>query len=129
MVAKAKAPNGVFDGQQVKDYLGKWYDSQMSTALRKPQRPQETEKHGGTVFDIQPEMSSTKAVTVLLDLKQILGFEPSKDVIKKGGYKSKDEFVNALSNRVAQAFEKHYGAKPATAAKMIAKESDRHAQI
>lgn len=84
-------------------------------------------REGGTVFDIQPEMSSTKAVRVLLDLTNTIGFEPTKKVIKKGGYHSKEEFVRELSDRVEQAFTEHHAAVPLHATG--GREANIHAQL
>ena len=72
-------------------------------------------------------MSSTKAVPVLLELTDILGFEPPKDVIKKGGYKDRDEFVWELSGRVEQAFETY--SEGVTENPKQEKEISRHAQL
>ncbi len=63
----------------------------------------------GTVFGIQPQVSSQEAVTVLIELKAILGYEPSSNVIKRGGYKSRDEFVRDLTTAVEQEhLKKHH---------------------
>jgi hypothetical protein len=98
-----------FDRRAVADLLTRWYDAQMNSALRRPRPPAEARQKGGTVFDIQPEMSSSKAVRVLLNLSSLIGFEPSKKVIKRGGYHSKEEFVTELLGRLEQEFAKHYG--------------------
>jgi hypothetical protein len=128
MAPKSKGPAQRFDRTRLTNYLSSWYDRQMKSALRKPRPPKQAAEQGGTVFDIQPEMASTKAVRVLLDLTDILGFEPSKEVIKKGGYRNKDEFVNELSGRIEQAFDEHRGTK--TAATLTPeKEVNKHAQL
>jgi hypothetical protein len=101
-------PSPSFDRPAVTNLLNRWYDAQTSSALRRPRPPGEARQKGGTVFDIQPEMSSTRAVRVLLELSDLLGFEPPKRVIKKGGYRSKEEFVTELSNRLEHEFTKHY---------------------
>ncbi len=126
MAPKSK---GSFDRRRLADFLNRWYESQMATALRKPRPPEETKKHGGTVFDIQPEMSSTKAVPVLLELTDILGFEPSKDVIKKGGYRTKDEFVNELCSRIEQSVADQVAAAAPVSQKNEKEEASKHAQL
>jgi hypothetical protein len=117
-----------FDRARVARYLSEWYRKQMESALRKPRPPNEAERQDGTVFDIQPEMASTKAVRVLLELTDILGFEPPKTVIRKGGYQNHDEFVKELSGRIEQAFDQRYETKPPASAK-AEKEVIRHAQL
>jgi hypothetical protein len=124
----SRIPKGPFDRKQVEQFLEKWYESEMQTALRKPMPSAEAAKQGCSIFDIQPEMASTKAVRVLLDLTALLGFEPSKDVIKKGGYRSKAEFVKEVTGRIEEAVQKHYGGKPPAAVKP-GKEVTAHAQL
>ncbi len=125
----APKSNRPFDRQRVADFLTQWYEVQMSTALRQPRSAAELQKRGGTVFDIQPEMASSKAVRVLLELTGILGFEPSKDVIKKGGYGSKREFVKELTNRIEQVCKEDQPLKSSAIAKPQKKEASGHAQI
>lgn len=125
MAPGSKAP---FDRGRLRDFLGKWYDAQMSTALRKPRTPADAQKHGGTVFDIQPEMASTKAVRVLLELTDILGFEPSKEVIKKGGYDNRASFVDGLSASIEEVCKKDHSVKSGGIPKSQKKEVDGHAQ-
>ena len=128
MAPNSKGPKAQYDRKRLAQFLTSWYESEMRSALRKPRPPKEGEKEACTVFDIQPEMASTKAVRVLLELTDILGFEPSKEVIKKGGYRSRDEFVKELSSRIEQAFDEHSGTKPPASAK-TEKEVNTHAQL
>lgn len=123
MAVTASNPPQSFDSRAVAGLLSRWYDHEMNSALRRPRAPADVRQGGGTVFDIQPEMSSTKAVRVLLDLGSLLGFEPSKKVIKKGGYRSKDEFVAELCSRLEQEFARHYSSMGSFAP---AKKGDQH---
>jgi len=93
-----------FPEQKVAEFLNGWYDQQVNSALRAPKTPEQLLKEGGTVFDIQPELSSTNAVPVLLRLTDMLGFEPTKSVIKRGGYRSKQEFVQDMTARLKASF-------------------------
>ena len=63
------------------------------------------------MFDIQPEMSSQQAVAVLLELQEVLGYEPKKKVIRRGGYGSRAEFINDLTARIEADYKDHSGAK------------------
>lgn len=126
MAVTASNPPPSFDSCAVANLLGQWYDAETHSALRRPSAPAESRLKGGTVFDIQPEMSSTKAVRVLLDLNGLLGFEPSKRVIKKGGYRGKEEFVTELSNRLEQEFKEHYASAGSFAT--VEKETSIHAR-
>ena len=60
----------------------------------------------GTVFALQPALSSQQAVGVLVSLKSILGYRPSKNVIKKGGYASKADFLTITSTELEKEFLK-----------------------
>ena len=109
-----------FPANETRQFLEGWYDDQMKSALRIPKTPEQLLKEGGTVFDIQPELSSTKAVAVLLKLKKILGFEPSKKVIKRGGYRNKQEFGATMMSALERAFVARH--TPKAAAQPAAKE-------
>jgi hypothetical protein len=95
---------GEFPAKQLTEFLESWYDDQMKSALRTPKTPEQLLKEGGTVFDVQPELSSTKAVAVLVKLKKILGFDPGKKAIKRGGYRNKQEFVANMIAAVEKIF-------------------------
>jgi hypothetical protein len=127
MVISASVPSPSFDRRAVIGLLDRWYDAQMNSALRRPLAPEVARLKGGTVFDIQPEMSSSKAVRVLLDLSSLLGFEPSKKVIKRGGYRSKQEFVTELSNSLEQEFAKRFSSVRSLA--IDKKETNIHARL
>jgi len=118
-----------FDRARLTDFLSSWYDKQMSTALRKPRSPADVQKQGGDVFDIQPEMASTKAVRVLLEVKDIVGFEPSKEVVKKGGYGNKTDFVNGLTASIEEVWKTKQPVKSGAIPESQKKEADGHAQI
>jgi hypothetical protein len=54
----------------------------------------------------QPQVSSQESVDVLIELGPILGYELSTNVIKRGGYKSREEFVRDLTARVGEDFSR-----------------------
>jgi hypothetical protein len=57
----------------------------------------------GTVDDLVAAMDSVTACEALERLETLLGIElPSGDLIKRGGYDSKDQFVAELSVAVAE---------------------------
>jgi hypothetical protein len=47
------------------------------------------------VFDIQPAICSVEAALAVLQLEPLLGFELGKNLIPRGGYNSREEFVRA----------------------------------
>lgn len=118
----------VYPAAQVATALENWYDERMQTALRRPKSPEERKAEGGSVFDIQPELSSQQAVAVLLELEEILGYEPKKKVIRRGGYRSRSEFIKDLSAKIEADFNDHYAAKK-TVASVVEAEKQTHAQL
>ncbi len=80
------------------------------------------------MFDIQPELSSQQAVAVLLELEEILGYEPKKKVIRRGGYRSRAEFIQDLSAKIEADFNNHYAARKMVAS-VIEAEQPVHAQL
>jgi len=98
-------PTTVFPTQKIMSLLSSWWDSKMHSRLKTPMKGPVK----GTVFALQPEMSSQQAVGILVSCKTILGYRPSKDVIKKGGYANKAEFLDSL----LKALEDKFAAKQA----------------
>ena len=101
---------GKYPKTEVGHLLRTWWTKQMASPLRRPpQTPAVTRKEGGTIWDVQPELSSQQAVTVLADLESILGFRPKTSVIRHGGYRGLEQFTQDLSANVESAFNEHYG--------------------
>jgi hypothetical protein len=117
-----------FPTAKVETVLGNWYDERMKTALRTPKSPDERRLSGGTVFDIQPELSSQQAVAVLLDLEEILGYEPKKKVIRRGGYSSRGQFVKELSARIESDYNDRHGIRKSVAS-VVGLENQIHVQL
>ena len=58
---------------------------------------------GDAVDDLVAAMDSFTATEVLEGIEKLVGMElPSGDVIRRGGYESKDQFVEDLSTRIVQ---------------------------
>lgn len=95
-----------FPKNRVAEGLEKWWQAQQSGTARRGNPFSDARAKGGTVFDIQPQVSSQEAVAVLLELQPVLGYEPSTSVIKRGGYKNRDEFVRELTASVGEDFTK-----------------------
>lgn len=117
-----------YPASKIETVLGNWYDDRMQTALRRPKSPEERKSRGGSVFDIQPELSSQQAVAVLLELEEILGYEPKKKVIRRGGYRSRSEFIKDLSAKIEADFNDHYAARK-TVASVVEMEQPIHVQL
>ena len=101
---------GQFPKKQVEQMLRSWWTKQMASPLRRPPlAPAVSRKEGGSIWDIQPELSSQQAVTVLADLEQILGFRPKTSVIRHGGYRGTEQFVQHLRANVESAYNERYG--------------------
>jgi len=95
-------PKPSYPKTRVEGALDKWWRAQERATARHGNPFSDAATKSGTVFGIQPQVSSQEAVTVLIELKVILGYEPSSNVIKRGGYKSRDEFVRDLTTAVEQ---------------------------
>jgi len=101
---------GKYPKTEIEQLFRSWWTKQMASPVRRPpQPPAVTRKEGGTIWDVQPELSSQQAVTVLVDLETILGFRPKTSVIRHGGYRGLEQFVRDLSANVESAFNEHYG--------------------
>ena len=122
---------GKYPKAEVEQVLRSWWAKQIASPIRRPPRPPAvTRKEGGTIWDVQPELSSQQAVTVLADLEQILGFRPKTSVIRHGGYRGIDQFVRDLSTNAESAFNEQFGTTPTNAsAKTREKEVTLNAQL
>jgi hypothetical protein len=109
MTPKAESNPKMFPKAAIQAVLDGWWDLKTKSPLKKPKPPSETHSKGGSVFDILPELSSQQAVGVLLDLKEHLGYEPSKKLIRRGGYKSRVDFIGQLCDALEKEFMAHYG--------------------
>jgi hypothetical protein len=99
---------GRFPKLDVETALKSWWKEQEGSSARYGDPFSDARTNGGTVFDIQPNVSSQEAVTVLLRLEKVLGYEPPTSVIKRGGYKTCDEFVQDLTARVSEGHSKKH---------------------
>jgi hypothetical protein len=123
---QTKNTTNQFPRKAVEQCLGSWWDKKLSSPLIQRRSAEECRASGGTVFDIQPELSSNQAVTVLLDLEDIVGFEPTKGVIRRGGYKNRQEFVQDMCSRVEAEHRVRTSRPPLT---VPAKEVTAHARL
>ncbi len=108
-----------FPTVELRNTLEKWWDSKTTSPLAAP-KPQ----LDGTIFDLQPEVTSQQAVIVLLDCEAVLGYQPSKKVIKRGGYISRAEFLQTLLGKIRAEWDAKYVSKPPVT---VSKEMYAHA--
>ena len=88
--------------------LRDWWDRRTRSPLRRQKKG--ARQGGGTVFDLQPEISSAETVNVLVELDALLGLKlKSGGLIKLGGYRSCDEFVSHMMPRLEARFHAHFG--------------------
>lgn len=61
-----------------------------------------------TVDDLVAAMDSFTASDALIDVEDIVGMElPTGEVIRRGGYESKDQFIYELTQRVLDYVAEH----------------------
>lgn len=99
-VPTSKPTDAIFPAEKLKVLLDAYWQTKMQSPLRPPTKM----PVAGTVFALQPELSSQQAVAVLVSCKAVLGYRPSKDVIQKGGYANKAAFINGLLGEMAKEF-------------------------
>jgi hypothetical protein len=52
------------------------------------------------VFDIQPAICSVEAALAVLELEPLLSFQLGKNLIPRGGYNSREQFVRDITLRL-----------------------------
>ena len=83
----------------VKHALEAFWDAQVSPPLS---------DSGSEVFSVGSEMDSLTAVAVLCELEVLLGIDNLPEtLVKRGGYKTKQEFVELLSKSVVEHYLSH----------------------
>jgi len=87
-----------FPENAVRDVLSQFWDDTLGdeSELVKLAKPDATV----TVDELQPTMDSLTAVTVLVPLEPIMGQALKQNLIKQGGYSSKEEFIDHLMERL-----------------------------
>jgi hypothetical protein len=100
MVPAPKQIASAFPTEKVKSMFSGWWDSKVQSPLKRPSKV----PTAGTVFALQPELSSQQAVGILVSCIALLGYRPSVDVIQKGGYVNKAAFVSGLLAAMAAEF-------------------------
>jgi len=99
-----------FEERELEAALRKWYRGQIISPLRR--------KDQGTVFGIQPEVSSQEAIDVFLELEPLLGFEiKGSSIVKSGGYENIEEFIKDLMPKLKQRYDKQFPAVKKTVVK------------
>ncbi|HEV7676909.1 MAG TPA: hypothetical protein VGQ12_20455 [Candidatus Angelobacter sp.] len=122
MAPKAITAKTIFPIKELEAFLGKWWDQEMQSALKR------VDDKSKTVFCIQPEMSSQEAVKILLELAGILGYEPTKKVIRRGGYQNRDQFILDMTTKIGAEFSQVHGFGPASAV-ATSTQVKNHAQL
>src|SRR5882762_2754022 len=109
MTPRLKKPRAAFPRAKVESAMTAWWDQRTGSALARRRPPEECRRLGGTVFDIQPAICFIEATTAMLQLETLLGFELGKNVMPRGGYNSRVQFVRDLTSRLEIEYAKHYG--------------------
>lgn len=103
--AKKSLPNK-FPIKETETFVREWWHEQEQARIRRGNPFADAKSKGGTVFAVQPQLSSLEAVAILTRLNSVLGFEPSKSTIKKGGYKDIEEMVSDFLPHLEKQFNK-----------------------
>lgn len=99
--------NKQFPKAKIEEVLRAWYKGKVASPLRR--RAKDPRNTGGTVFDIQPEVSSIEVVQVCVEVEPLMDFElQTSRVIRRGGYRNCDDFVQHLLSGLEAEFNKHY---------------------
>ena len=100
MASRLKNPCGDFPQAQIGSALRSWWNQRTSSALTRRRPPEEFRRLGGTVFDIQPVICSIEAALAVSQLEPLLSFQPSKNLLPRGGYNDREEFVRDVTSRL-----------------------------
>ena len=94
-----------FPKDQIELKLRQWWQRKEASPLRR--RVADPRKTGGTVFDIQPVVSSQEVVQIMVQIERILGFKlDTSRIIKRGGYQNVEQFVSHVMPQLQTRFLK-----------------------
>jgi hypothetical protein len=106
MTPRLKNARMAFPRAQVESALRAWWDQRTGSALARRRPPEERRRLGGTVFDIQPVICSVEAALAVVQLEPLLSFHLSKNLIPRGGYDDREEFVRDVTSRLETVYAK-----------------------
>ena len=89
-----------FPGKQLERMLRDWYTRKTNSPLKRKRT-----RIPGSIFDIQPEVSSQETTQIVVTIEPLIGFKvKTREIIKPGGYRSIDEFVNYTLPRLERLY-------------------------
>jgi hypothetical protein len=106
MTPRLKNSRAAFPRAQVESALTAWWDQRTVSALARRRPPEECRRLGGTVFDIQPAICPIEAALAVLQLEPLHSFQLSKNLIPRGGYDHREEFVRDVASRLKTVYAK-----------------------
>jgi len=93
-----------FPGKELEKKLRDWYTRKTSSPLKRKRV-----KIPGSIFDIQPEVSSQETTQIVVLIEPLMGFKvKTRDVIKPGGYRNIDEFVSHTLKSLERLHDARY---------------------
>lgn len=95
-----------FPEEAVTEALAEWWDAETGTRRGDPFAIP------GTLYDVVVDIDSLSVVNALLVIEEILGFEPPVTVIKKGGYRDRQEMIDHLVPAIREHYRKQRNIKP-----------------
>lgn len=93
-----------FPSKELEKILRDWYTRKTSSPLKRKRV-----KMPGSIFDIQPEVSSQETTQIVVEVEPLMGFKvKTREIIKPGGYRSIDEFVSYTLPRLERLHDPRY---------------------
>jgi hypothetical protein len=93
-----------FPGNEIEKALRDWYKSKTSSPLKRKRL-----KIPGSIFDIQPEVSSQETTQIVVVIEPLIGFKvKTGEIIKPGGYRSVEEFVSYTLKSLERVYNNRY---------------------
>ncbi len=93
-----------FPGKEIEKALRDWYKRKTSSPLKRKRV-----RIPGSIFDIQPEVSSQETTQIVVLIEPLIGFKvKTGDIIKPGGYRNIEEFVAYTLKSLERVFNSRY---------------------
>ena len=107
MALPSKKSASPFPKELVESALREWWAGQEQDQKLISDPINELQPNSETVFAIVPLVSSHHALSAVLEIEKIVGYEIPDSVVKRGGYQDCEEFVKHMMGKLTAYHAKH----------------------
>ncbi len=100
---KTQRQSSGFPEDEITSSLEEWWDSEVSAREADPFAPPR-----GTLYDVVVAIDSLSSVNALIMIERHVDFEIPAQVIKRGGFRNREEMIAHIVPKVRDLYFKHH---------------------